>query len=236
MNGNGRDVSTLVVFCRRPAPGIGKQRIAATAGAERALALGEHLLATALEDAAAWPGPVVLAPACADDADWAAALLSRDASVQAQGAGNLGERLGQVDAALRAAGHQRLVFIGSDAPLLDPTYYARARRALDQAEVVLGPAEDGGVTLMGARVAWPSLADLPWGHEGLGAALDRRCRARGLGVRELDPQYDVDEAGILPRLYRDLARDARPARRALRHWLDTHAPELIIAPPGSTGR
>jgi glycosyltransferase A (GT-A) superfamily protein (DUF2064 family) len=236
MNGSGRDVSTLVVFCRRPAPGVGKRRIAATAGAERALALGEHLLAAALEDAAAWPGPVVLAPAAAADTGWAATLLARDATVHAQGDGNLGERLGQVDAALRSAGHARLVFVGSDAPLLDHTYYARARRALDHADVVLGPAADGGVTLMGARVPWPDLADLPWGSAGLGAALDRRCRARGLGVHELDLQYDVDEAAILPRLYRDLARDARPARRALRQWLDTHAPELIVAPPGSDGR
>ena len=109
--------------------------------------------------------------------------------------------------------------MGSDAPTLDCAYFARARRQIDHAEVVLGPAEDGGVTLMAARRPWPTLADLPWSSDALGEALDRRCRARGLKVAKLTTQYDVDEAGQLPRLYRDLARDARPARRALRAWL-----------------
>jgi hypothetical protein len=230
MNRTGADSSTLVVFCRRPGPGVGKQRVAAAAGAERALALGERLLATAIEDADSWPGPVALAHASPDDRSWAAGLLERPATIVAQGEGNLGARLGRVDAALRAAGHARLIYIGSDAPLLDYTYFARARLALAHADVVLGPAEDGGVTLMGARVPWPDLTDLPWSTGALGDSLDRRCRARGLSVRELDPQYDVDEIEILPRLFRDLARDPRPARCALRQWLDSHAPELIVEP------
>lgn len=223
--------TTLVVFCRRPAPGIGKQRVAAAAGTDFARALGEHLLAAALEDAAGWPGPVVLAPADAGDADWAATLAGATGRVVAQGPGNLGERIAHVDARLRAGGEARLLYIGSDAPLLDFAYYARARRALDHADVVLGPAEDGGVTLMGARRPWPALADLPWSTAGLDDALGRRCRAAGLSVARLDPRYDVDEIEVLPRLAADLARDPRPARRALREWLDASLPAL--AAPGS---
>ena len=48
--------STLVVFCRRPAAGIGKRRIAESLGDAETLELARLLLATTLEDSAAWPG------------------------------------------------------------------------------------------------------------------------------------------------------------------------------------
>jgi len=231
MKAGPADEATLVVFCRRPAEDHGKRRIAAVAGGAFARALGEHLLATALEDAAGWPGPVVLAPADAADAGWAAGLLA-GARVVPQCAGGLGERLNHVDAAVRAGGATRVHYIGSDAPLLDFAFFARARRALDHADVVLAPAEDGGVTLMGARRPWPPLADLPWSTAELGETLGRRCRARGLTVAKLAPGYDVDEAEQLPRLAADLAGDPRPARRALRAWLLSVAlPALAAAGP-----
>jgi rSAM/selenodomain-associated transferase 2/rSAM/selenodomain-associated transferase 1 len=219
--------ATLVVFCRRPAPGVGKRRVAATAGEEVAWMLGERLLATTLEDAAAWPGPVVLAPASQGDLEWARQLLRRHATVVLQGDGNLGARLNRADRTLRAGGHDRLIFIGSDAPLLDDAYYAAARDALDQTDVVLGPAEDGGVTLMGSRVPWPDLAELPWSSPELGRALRARCEAHGLRVHHLPVRYDVDDATQLPRLREDLRSDGRPARRALRHWLDTVTPDAV---------
>lgn len=209
--------------------GVGKQRIAATEGAAMARQLGERLLAAAIEDASSWPGPVALSPADGADLDWAGTLLNRQAEVIAQGDGSLGERLRRVDQALRRHGHEQLIYIGSDAPLLDFVYYARARRALRHTDVVLGPAEDGGVTLMGGRVPWPEIADLPWETAALGEALDRRCRSRGLTVHQLEPRYDVDDVEILPRLYRDLARDPRPARLALRAWLERSAAALIVS-------
>ncbi len=224
---------TLVLFCRRPALGVGKQRIAAATDARFALELGERLLAAALEDAAAWQGPVVLAAADPADVRWLQQRGPATAVVVAQPTGNLGERLAAVDSELRHQGQSQLHFIGSDAPLLDPDYYAQARRALAAQDVVLGPAEDGGVTLMGSRVAWPALADLPWSSGELGTALDQRCRSRGLAVHQLAPSYDCDTVDVLPRLATDLARDPRPARQALRRWLvDAALPALGVPERG----
>lgn len=212
---------TLVIFCRRPLPGVGKRRIARELGEAPTLALARHLLATTLEDAGSWPGPVVIAPARAADERWAAGLLP-DALVIPQPAGNLGERINAVDAAARALGHSRLAYIGSDAPALTPDYFARARAALVQADVVLGPADDGGVTLMGASRAWPDLAALPWSSAGLGEELRRTCRDHGLSVAALERRYDVDRVADLTRLQADLAHDSRPTRRALLRWLQTN--------------
>lgn len=211
--------ATLLVFCRRPGPGVGKQRLAPLLGAARTLELARLLLAAALEDAAAWPGAVVLAPAAAADTGWAAGLLARPVQVIPQPDGNLGERLMAVDRAARAAGHQRLLFIGSDAPVLDLTYLETAGQALSHRPVVLGPAADGGVTLMGNAAPWPELADLPWSSGQLATALATRCEATGLPVSWLAPRYDVDLGDDLAGLARDLADDPRPVRQTLYRWL-----------------
>lgn len=217
---------TLVLFCRRPAPGVGKQRLAAALGCGPAAELAELLLAAALEDAEAWPGPVALSPADPADAAWASGLLRRDCEVVGQPGGNLGERLNAVDRALRARGHTRLCFIGSDAPALDPAYYADARAALAAADVVLGPAADGGVTLMAAAQPWPRLTGLPWSTADLGQALSALCAACGLRVTRLGLRHDVDVPADLATAWRELRADPRPMRRALCDWLGAHAPAL----------
>jgi hypothetical protein len=207
--------ATLVVFCRRPARGVGKQRLAAAVGADTAHAIAAALLDCTLEDLAGWPGSIVLAPAEAGDADWARALLGARARVVPQPAGNLGARLESVDRTLRGQGLERLLFIGTDAPALPPGFFAAAAAALGHSDVVLGPARDGGVTLMGARRAWPPLAALPWSTATLGAALAAACRARGDAVALLEESADVDELADLDWLCEAIASDPRPARRAV---------------------
>jgi len=208
----------LVVFCRRPRLGAGKSRLARALGAPQALAIAQALLECALEDARAWPGALVIAPENPAEASWAHGLLER-ASVQAQPAGNLGERLNAVDAAVRALGHERVLFIGSDAPSLTVSDLLAAHTALDASDVVLAPARDGGVTLMGSRLAWPDLARLPWSGPTLGEALEECCRSHARSVMRLPDSYDVDEASDLPTARHALAADPRPARRRLHELL-----------------
>ena len=215
MPSDARDLATLVVFCRRPAPGIGKQRLAEVLGVSAAFTIGERLLGTALEDLAAWPGPRVIAPADPHDAGWARALPVPGLAVVPQPAGNLGVRLAGVDRLLRSEGYARLLYIGSDAPVLTLDDYQRARDALAAHDVVLAPAIDGGVTCMGGRRPWPRLDDLPWSEGTLHTALDERCRTAGLTVNTLPTRYDVDVPDDLRRLCSDLAPDKRPARQAL---------------------
>jgi glycosyltransferase A (GT-A) superfamily protein (DUF2064 family) len=210
---------TLVVFCRRPRPGVGKKRIAADLGKAKTSVLAQHLLATALEDANHWTGPVVIAPASADDTAWASKLLDRPCEVIAQPGGNLGTRINTVDRELRQIGHTHILYVGSDAPILDTDYFAHAAAAVCTHDTVLGPAEDGGVTLMGSRRAWPQLAGLPWSSARLGDALELICIKEGLTVYSLSRRYDIDRASDLPRLYRDLRNDKRPARQRLCKWL-----------------
>lgn len=209
----------LLLICRRPQLGLGKQRLARALGAAAALAIARALLDCALEDAAAWPGGLVIAPDSPEDAAWAAGLLGGAAIVQPQPPGNLGQRLNAIDAAVRALGHERLLFMGSDAPSLTVSELLAAAAALERSDVALIPAQDGGVTLMGARRAWPDLAPLPWGEGGLGRALESCCRASGLSLTCLPASYDVDEVSDFATALSALATDMRPARRRLHELL-----------------
>ncbi len=206
---------TLVVFCRRPVPGIGKRRLARELGETATLMISELLLATTLEDAATWPGGRIIAPAEPGDEDWARSLpLAFDEVVQ-QPNGNLGDRLASIDQALRRRGHTRLLYIGSDAPVLGPADYQAARASLTTHDVVLGPALDGGVTCLGSRQPWPSLTNLPWSSELVHDALRSVFPQSGMTVHNLEPRYDIDVPADLGRLCADLVTDSRPARRAL---------------------
>lgn len=212
---NKKTESCLVLFCKRPALYQGKQRLAKTIGAAQALIFAWSFLDCALEDVVLWPGPVILSPSSADDIAWAQGLLDRDYQVIAQSEGNIGHRIQTIDHQLRGAGYGRIIFIGSDAPALKTDHYEAAIIAMRQADVLLCPASDGGVAIMGSRVAWPDLRDLPWSTERLGHALETLCRGQGLEVQNISPCYDIDLEEDLMKLQRDLANDPRPARQRL---------------------
>lgn len=210
--------AALVLVCKRPAPGVGKQRLAANLGIEMAQQVAHALLACALEDAGDWHGPVVIAPANVDDVEWARALsvpMATPLIVVPQMAGNLGQRLNALDQTLRAQGMEQLLFIGSDAPGLTSTDYVATCTALQHNDVVLIPAQDGGVVLMANRRAWPDLSTLPWSSDQLGAALMHACCDVGQSIATLAQGYDVDEVVDLVKLVTLLQQDQRPARRAL---------------------
>lgn len=202
------------------APARSKRRMAAELGGD-ATAAARHLLACALEDTRAWPGPVVLAPADGSDADWLARSGYGAHDVVVQRGRSLGERINHLDAVLRGRGFERLIYIGTDCPALDVGYLVAAHAALGRVDAVLGPASDGGVVLMGARRAWPCLADLPWSTPSLLAGLRTRLRRHRWTLAALGTLPDIDDAKALTAVPAQLAHDDRPARRALLAWLRT---------------
>lgn len=205
----------LVVFCKRPALFHGKQRLAATIGPEAAFLFAQSLLNCALEDARNWAETVVLSPASPDDYDWAKGLFDGDYEVLVQPDGNLGTRLQTIDQQLRALGHERIIFMGTDAPMLKAAHFEEATNALNESDIILSAASDGGVTLMGARVPWPDMIDLPWSTDLLGRTLEELCRVKGFTVAKIAKSYDVDVEADLLKLKQDLENDSRLARKNL---------------------
>ena len=120
---------------------------------------------------------------------------------------DLGERLRDSFATLAARGHRHAVVIGSDSPTVPPEFLASAFAALRRADVVLGPAADGGYYLIGAALPAPEmLTGIPWGTDRvLDSTLAALARA-GVRVSLLPRWHDVDVPADLDRLRADPGR------------------------------
>ncbi len=210
--------ATLVLVCKQPALGIGKQRLAAKLGQEAALQIAEALLACALEDVLAWPNKVIVAPSDWNDCEWATQFFGKarsDINVLPQFSGNLGERLNALDHTLRTSGFNQLIYIGSDAPEIEVNDLNEVSEILTNIDTVFKPTMDGGVSIMASRKPWPDFTDLPWSTSQLGKSLSLLCQQSGHTIAKLPVGFDVDEYEDLCYLVETLAHDQRPARRAL---------------------
>ncbi len=208
--------TVLVLVCKRPSLGIGKQRLSPLLSPHGAHQVANALLECALEDLRSWPGPVVISPARPEDRPWAESLI-RGVRVIPQGEGNLGQRINALDQKLRGEGYARIVYMGTDAPALEERDFEEVRKALGHHDVALSPATDGGVVLMASRVPWPDLASLPWSTECLGAMLRNACRSKGMDVTLLTEGFDIDHAEDLERGILALEKDPRSSRQAFRN-------------------
>ncbi len=115
-----------------------------------------------------------------------------------QGPGDLGQRMGRVMAALPPG---PVVIVGADIPDLTAAHVAAAFRKLGDHDWVIGPAEDGGYWLIGARRR-PHLR-LPFEGVRWGGAHALADTLAGLGqarVAKLEVLRDVDRGADLARI------------------------------------
>lgn len=219
-------MSAVAIFVKTPGLSSVKTRLAATIGAERAIACHLRCAATvaAVATAAAADGalgPVYWAVAEAaglDDPRWAGLprLLQR-------GAG-LGERMRSIHDTL-CRHHGAGILIGADLPQLTTAQLVLAARHLraGPARGVLGPAHDGGFWLFGANQPLPAAI---WHkpHYGGGRVARELLDAIGaqLDWRYLPGSTDLDERGDLDAVIGDLRalQSAHPVQSELLLWLD----------------
>jgi rSAM/selenodomain-associated transferase 1 len=111
----------------------------------------------------------------------------------AQSGEDLGQRLIQAIASAFEAGMQRVVTIGTDCPELDAACIQQAFEQLQQYDVVLGPATDGGYYLIGLRQFTPELfQQIAWSSEIVLQQTVKLAEALGLTIAFLDPLTDID--------------------------------------------
>lgn len=134
-----------------------------------------------------------------------------------QRGGDLGERLRHTCDDLLQRDHRGVVVIGSDSPTLPPQRLVQAQAALRrQAEVIVGPTEDGGYYLIGVGHSMPELFDrIAWGTETVYA--DTLSAAQRIGARAniLPLWYDIDRPADLARLCRETQHTPGRASRTL---------------------
>jgi glycosyltransferase A (GT-A) superfamily protein (DUF2064 family) len=100
--------------------------------------------------------------------------------------------------------YKKIIIIGTDAPALDIDTITAAIEALEDRDVVLVPAEDGGYVLLGVSTYHEQLlADVPWGSEQVLSSTVGNIESLGLGYSLLGECWDVDRPEDLQR-YIDL--------------------------------
>ncbi len=203
----------LYVLVRAPALGAVKRRLAAGIGPVEALRFyrtaTEGILRRIGRDTR-WDTILAVTP---DRMDRSASPWPAGLARVGQGSGDLGARLGRL---LARDPTQPVAIVGSDIPELAPRHVMRAFAALRGADVVFGPAADGGYWLIGRRPGLPirgprGLFDgVRWSSPE--ALADTRANVpSGKRVVLLDVLEDVDEAEDYARW-----RLRRNARRGVR--------------------
>jgi rSAM/selenodomain-associated transferase 1 len=192
----GADV--LAVFVKEPRPGAVKSRLAATLGAEAAAdvyrAMAEEVVRRTAPLRDEYERVIVFDPPTADAeiADW---LGVARAALRPQTTGDIGERMAGAFEELFRRGARRVALIGTDVPALGREDVREALDSLDDHDLAIGPATDGGYYLIALKRPRAELfAGIRWsGPEVLASTLDGVSRAN-LNVRVLRTLGDVDTA------------------------------------------
>ena len=208
MRSSGSD-RVLVIMAKAPRPGAVKTRL----GPNLSPAAITNFYCCLLDDTLALArslslssGDLEVAIMCPDsDVNELARLAGKEVSVVAQKGAGLAAGLTSVFAHF-AEGHQRrTIAFNSDSPHLPRSVLEDAFETLAAHDVVVGPTNDGGYYLVGAKASHPAL----FASDGMGtsSALERllsRARALELSVGFADPFYDIDVADDLTRLAAEL--------------------------------
>ena len=186
----------LILFTRYPEPGRTKTRLIPALGIQGAAALqrrmSEALVAQMTRFANQYPVSQEIRYTDGTQQSMAA-WLSSDIPCLDQGEGDLGDRLHRAFAQAFAQGCRPVVVIGADCPDLTPALFAQAFGALEEQNLVLGPAMDGGYYLIGLNLPAPALfTNIPWGSGEVLAATLQQAQALHLSTHLLEPLADVD--------------------------------------------
>jgi rSAM/selenodomain-associated transferase 1 len=180
----------LGIFAKQPTAGEAKTRLARQTSPDWAARVARAFLDDTLDRCAGIDARRVIAFAPADGQQFFESVAAGRCAVEAQAAGDLGQRL---DAFFtrHLATEARTVVIGTDSPTLPPEWIDQAFDLLDRHGVVLGPATDGGYYLIGAaRRVPPIFAGIDWSTARVLAQTVEKLDGGSLAL--LPPWYDVD--------------------------------------------
>jgi rSAM/selenodomain-associated transferase 1 len=185
----------LIIYAKAPVAGIAKTRLFPHISFEEAAQLGKAMLTDMVDKCVSLPGLrvwVCYTPAGSVGL-FKDLLAGRDLEYRPQEGDDLGERM---DRSFRLAfreGAKRAVIVGTDVPSISPGLLGGAFNRLAGADLVLGPASDGGYYLIGLKGPAPGLfSGINWsGPDVLASTLSAAGRL-GLKAELLPTLQDVD--------------------------------------------
>lgn len=229
----GRD-HVLVIMAKAPRPGAVKTRLTPGLSPEAVIAFYCCLLDDTLALARSLRGVEIAIMCPNSDVAELALVAGNGVSVVAQEGEGLAGGLNSVFARF-VAPNRSVVAFNSDTPHLPASILERAFEALATHDVVIGPTQDGGYYLVGAKATHPGLFD--GDSMGTTSALDAllaRAQKLQLSVGFTESFYDIDVVGDLIRLAAEL-RDAPAKAPRTAEWLKQWAPAVAQLRTGTAG-
>ncbi len=195
----------LLVFARTPRIGMVKTRMESVLSQHQCFLLHEALLRHTLSKVAGWAlegmerfvfftFPLGQPPQLE---------IPKNISVDTQLGLDLGERMTHALQEKWGKGFRKILFIGTDSPLLEQTDVETAVRALDDHKVVIGPATDGGYYLIGFSAPESGVfSGIEWGTARVYQQTVNQMRRHSLRWHALRENFDLDTYGDLLKFLR----------------------------------
>jgi rSAM/selenodomain-associated transferase 1 len=207
------DDRVLAIMMKAPRPGAVKTRLASAFSPARIVALYRALVEDTIELARRVRVKTIAICPRGDEAELAR-WLPADIVVKSQAGAGLAAGLRSTFDQLCAGSGSRVIAFNADSPHLAPGALESSFAALATVDLVVGPCDDGGYYLVGAKRAYDGLFDAKamGGGSACQALLSEAAR-QGLSVSMAAEHYDIDLPADLLRLARDLSADRSRASR-----------------------
>lgn len=219
--------TVVIVMVKAPRAGEAKTRLTPMLSEADAASLAACFAQDALASARRAARDVIVAYTPADGRRVLQSILPHDLLWMEQEGDSLGARLEAAIGRAAALGFSPLIVTGTDSPTLPPVPVETAIDSLeaDEADLVLGPTEDGGYYLVGLKRPVPHIfQNIAWSTSLVYQQTVDRAARLGLRLQELPRWYDVDTPADLLRLRDELSADqgARERAQATYRWLLAH--------------
>jgi len=198
------DNRVLAIMMKAPRVGHMKTRLAAAYSAERIVALYTALVEDTIELIRGLAvGIVAICPA--GDEMELSHWLPRDVTIVAQRGAGLAAALDSTFELLCTESGRSVIAFNADSPHVPAAALESAFESLQTSDLVVGPCDDGGYYLVGAKKPHPGLFDATTlGRASACATLLADADRLGLRVALGVEHYDIDVPGDVIRLAREL--------------------------------
>jgi uncharacterized protein len=179
----------LIIFQKNPILGKVKTRLGATIGSLKAQEIYQVLVDLAHREALKTAFKVFV---------YYSSFIpepkpSNKFQYRIQEGSDLGERMNNAFQEVLKMGFQKVLIIGTDCPELDAKVLTEGARQLDQHDLVIGPANDGGYYLLGMKSIQSEIFEnIAWSTDSVLASTQMKAQQLGLTVKLLTILSDID--------------------------------------------
>lgn len=184
--------NALIIFIKNPVKGKVKTRLAATIGDDMALAIYQKLIKHTLD---------IVKDVAADKfiffsntIDETIGHKNTPVHKAIQFGNDLGEKMKNAFERLFKSEYKCIIIIGTDCPGITSNILLEAFSKLNNNDVVIGPAMDGGYYLIGMKEMYGKLfEDISWSTSTVLHSTIKRCKINNWAYALLTALSDVDE-------------------------------------------